>query len=67
MESQELKILIKESMREVLREERLLLCNMLMTYVSNEEQQEIDTAFGSPQDYEHEELIDMTDWLKNES
>ena len=53
-------------MREVLREERLLLCNMLMSYVSDEEQKEIDTSFGSPQDYENEELINMTEWLKND-
>ena len=66
MKTQELKTLIKESMREVLREERLLLCNMLMSYVSGEEQKEIDTSFGSPQDYENEELINMTDWLKND-
>ena len=66
MKTQELKTLIKESMREVLREERLLLCNMLMSYVSDEEQKELDTSFGSPQDYENEELINMTDWLNNE-
>ena len=66
MKTQELKTLIKESMREVLREERLLLCNMLMSYVSDEEQKELDTSFGSPQDYENEELINMTDWLKND-
>lgn len=67
MENQELKNLIKESVREVLREERLLLCNMLMPYVSDQEQEELDQELGKPQDYENEELIDMTDWLNNES
>jgi len=38
MEIVELKALIKESVREVLREERLLLCQVLMPYVSDEEQ-----------------------------
>lgn len=38
MEVQELKALIKESIREVLREERLLLCKSLVPYISNEEQ-----------------------------
>ena len=65
METQELKNLIKESVREVLREERLLLCNMLMPYVSDQEQKELDQELGKPQDYEKEELIDMIDWLKN--
>jgi hypothetical protein len=67
METQELKTLIKESIREVLREERLLLCNVLMPYVSDEEQQEINAELGNPQDYENEELIDMTDWLTNDA
>jgi hypothetical protein len=46
METQALKVLIKESVREVLREERLLLCQILMPYVSDDEQAEIDADFG---------------------
>lgn len=65
MEIQELKALIKESMHEVLREERLLLCQLLVPYVSQEEQEELDAEFGSPLDYEDEEWIDMTDWVKH--
>ena len=64
MIASELKVLIKESVREVLREERLLLCQILMPYVSDYEQAEIDADFGSPSDYEDDELIDMTDWVK---
>ena len=64
MEIQELKSLIKESIREVLREERLLLCKSLIPYISNEEQAEIEAEFGSPLDYEAEEFIDMTNWVK---
>ncbi len=66
METKELKLLIKESMREVLREERLLLCNSLMPYISNEEQNEIETEFGTPLDYDDQESVDMTDWVKND-
>lgn len=65
METQELKKLIKESVREVLREERLTLCNSLMPYISEIEQKEIETELGSPVDYEDDELIDMTHWVKN--
>ncbi|MFM7441172.1 MAG: hypothetical protein ACKO2V_21680 [Snowella sp.] len=65
METQELKTLIKESVREVLREERLILCHTLMPYISEPEQKEIETELGSPSDYEDDELIDMTDWVKN--
>lgn len=65
MEIQELKALIKESMREVLREERLLLCKILMPYVDDAEQTELDTEFGSPADYQDDEAIDMTAWVKH--
>ncbi|MGK7926531.1 MAG: hypothetical protein AB4290_15040 [Spirulina sp.] len=34
-------------------------------YVDDEEQNEIDRQCGSPEDYEGEEFIDMTDWVKN--
>jgi hypothetical protein len=64
MEIQELKILIKESVREVLREERLLLCRSLLPYISEKEQTEIEQQLGIPTDYEAEELIDMTHWVK---
>jgi hypothetical protein len=64
MEIKELKALIKESIREVLREERLLLCKSLVPYISNEEQVEIEAEFGSPSDYKAEEFVDMTHWVK---
>jgi hypothetical protein len=59
-----LKALIKETMREVLQEERILLCKMLMPYVSDEEQSEINAQFGAPDDQDGES-IDMTKWIKN--
>ncbi len=65
MEIQELKLLIKESMREVLREERLLLCKILMPYVNDDEQKELETDFGLPADYQDEEAVDMTAWVKH--
>ncbi len=65
METKELKLLIKESLREVLREERLFLCNSLMPYVSQEEQNEIEIEFGKPSDYDDQESVDMIDWVRN--
>jgi hypothetical protein len=64
MEIQGFKSLIKESIRELLREERLLLCKSLMPFISNEVQAEIQAEFGSPSDVKAEELIDMTNWVK---
>ena len=65
MEIQELKALIKESMREVLREERLILCKLLMPYVDDAEQAELEAEFGSPNDYDDGGAIDMTAWVKH--
>lgn len=55
MKTKELKALIKESVREVLREERLIQCNDLIPYVTDKEQTEIETEYGSPSDYETDE------------
>jgi hypothetical protein len=65
MDTKELKALIKESVREVLREERLMLCDSLIPYVTDEEQAEIEEEFGLPSDYESDEMIDMTNWVKH--
>jgi hypothetical protein len=58
-----LKAIIKETMREVLQEERILLCKMLMPYVSDVEQAEIESQFRVPA--ADEEWIDMMEWVKN--
>ena len=63
MEKSELKALIKESTREILRAERLLLCQLLAPVISDAEQLEIDAEFGTPSDYETDKLIDMTGWV----
>ncbi len=67
MEIQELKALIKETMREVLQEERLRLCQILIPYVSDEEQRELEADFGVPSEYtdDDDEVVDMTAWVKN--
>ena len=60
-----LKALIKESLREVLREERLNLCQLLMPYVSDDEQAEIDASLGTPDDYSNDEFVDLTHWVQH--
>jgi hypothetical protein len=64
VEIQELKALIKETMREVLQEERLRLCQILVPYISDHEQREMEAEFGVPSEYADDELIDLTDWVK---
>ena len=60
----DLKKLIKESVREVLREERLGLCEIMIPHVSKKELSEISTRFGSPADYREDDFVDITEWVK---
>ena len=52
-------------MREALKEE-ICLCQILIPYISDEEQSEIEAEFGVPSKYADDEVVDMTDWLKND-
>lgn len=65
MEKQELKALIKETMKEVIQEERHNLYQILIPYVSEKEQQELEAEFGITSAENEEELVDLTDWVKN--
>jgi hypothetical protein len=59
-----LKEIIKRSVREVIKEERLGLYEILVPYASNKEISEIKQKFGSPENYSKEDFIDMTNWIK---
>ncbi|WP_416666548.1 hypothetical protein [Egbenema bharatensis] len=65
MDENALKQLVKDSVREVLREERLKLCQVLLPFVSDKEMQEIQEKLGSPSDYDKSEFVNMTDWVKD--
>jgi hypothetical protein len=65
MEKHELKALLKETMKEVIQEERANLCKILIPYVSDKEQEELEAEFGKPTAESDEELIDLTDWINN--
>jgi hypothetical protein len=59
-----LKALIKESIREVLREEWFTMFQIFIPYVDAEEQSEIEESLGSsPKDLVEEEFVDVTDWV----
>jgi hypothetical protein len=64
-EAQLLKTLIKESIREVLKEERLSLFLALIPSVSDKEMKEILLSTPSPEHYPPENFVDMTDWLES--
>ncbi len=65
MEKQELKALIKETMREVIQEERHKLCQILIPYISDKEQQELKAELSLLLEEDDEELVDLTDWVKH--
>ena len=65
MDTQTLKELIKESIREVLQEERLNLCQILIPEIDDREMAEIEKKFDSPANYDSEEFVNMTDWVKH--
>lgn len=65
METAILKEIIKESVREVLQEERLSLIQSLIPPVNNEEMKEIEGKFGHPHNYNEDNFVDMNDWLND--
>ncbi len=67
LDAQALKALIKESVREVLKEEWFSMWRSVIPEVSDAEQFEINQSSGSPSDYKQSDFVDMTDWLNDES
>jgi hypothetical protein len=69
MEAQELKELIqqsvRETVREVLREERLALCLALIPRASSQEMREIRAQLGSPSDYNPDDFVTLTNWVRH--
>ena len=65
METLELKQLIKESLKEVIKEERLALYEILVHDISEEEFKEIKKRYRNPKEYHEDEFVDMTGWVKN--
>jgi hypothetical protein len=65
LDAQALKSLIKESVREVMREEWFKFFDMLIPYVNDDEQAEIEASF-SPAEHPDSEFVDITDWFNHE-
>ncbi|NJN88191.1 MAG: hypothetical protein HC881_20215 [Leptolyngbyaceae cyanobacterium SL_7_1] len=59
LDTQALKALIKESVREVMHEEWFKFFDLLILYVDNEEQTEIEASF-SPADHPDTDFVDIT-------
>lgn len=61
--TEELKDIIKSSVREALAEERLKLIQVLIPSVSKKEMDDIRKRFGNPSDYNKDNFEDMTAWF----
>ncbi|MBC7970706.1 MAG: hypothetical protein H7Z11_11380 [Verrucomicrobia bacterium] len=66
LDAQTLKVLIKESVREVMREEWFKFFDLLTPYVDNEEQAAIEASF-SPADHSETDFVDITNWFDHEN
>jgi hypothetical protein len=60
-----LKTLIKESVAEALKEERINFYEKVLPFVSDAEMQDIIKIYG--QEPEKSEFVDMTSWFGNEN
>lgn len=58
-----LKEIIKESVREAILEERVILYELLIPSVSNKEMADIEMKYKNPSDYKKRNFKDMTDWV----
>ncbi|MGH2575060.1 MAG: hypothetical protein ACRDFC_05095 [Ignavibacteria bacterium] len=63
LEKKELKRIIKQSIKEVLKEERLNMLDLLIPEVSEKEMLDIKKRYGSPSKYKKEDFKDLTDWV----
>ena len=66
LDTKALKALIKESVREVLKEEWFGLWQSVIPEVNDAEQADIEKSSGVPEDYKRDDFVDMTDWLSDE-
>ena len=65
LDVQTLKAIIKESVREIMREEWFKFFEMLIPYVDDVEQADIEATFN-PVDYKDEDFVDITGWFEHE-
>jgi len=62
LDANALKSLIKESVREVMRKEWFKFFELLVPYVDDAEQAEIEASF-SPADHPDSDFVDITSWF----
>lgn len=58
------KELIKEGVREVLKEERLQMYQAVIPIVTKKEMSDIEKRFATPADYNADDFDDLTSWIE---
>ena len=64
LEKKKLKQIIKQSIKEVLKEERINVLDLLIPDVSEKEMLDIRKLYGNPSKYKKERFKDLTNWVK---
>lgn len=59
----DLKEIIKESVREAILEERLKLYEILIPYISKSEMSNIESLYKNPTDDKKKDFKDISDWI----
>ncbi len=62
MTDKALKQIIKDGVKEALKEERITLYEIIVPYATKKEIEEIHKKFGSPDKYKEKDFVDMTKW-----
>lgn len=65
LDAQTLKAIIKESVREVMREEWFKFFELLTPYVNDAEQADLEATFN-PTNYQDDDFIDISDCFDHE-
>lgn len=64
-ERETIKELFRDVIKEVILQERINFYPKIIPIVSDAEIENIEKYYGSPQDYNKDDFVDMTDWLKS--
>ncbi len=63
MTNERLKLLIRDTVKEAIRDEMIKLYILLTPRISKKEMKEIEKLYGSPKKYAKDDFVNGSDWL----
>jgi hypothetical protein len=63
MRKDEIKSIIKETLKEILIEERINIYELIIPKISKREMKEIEKKYGPKPQYNEKEFTNMTEWV----